>query len=143
MIKLFSLILKKINRCLTLSKQETCCQSEFGKPKTSDLFLDLANASTHTNYLIQIVKEQRPVNSAGRRSGIITAFNFAAQAFCLNCLLLQTRIRLPFRGARYYSNFPESARFFSHFSLIFFRACIQRQIYCTYSWNLSLVWCNE
>jgi hypothetical protein len=79
-----------------LSKQETCCQPEFGKPKTSDLFLDLANASTHTNYLIQIVKEQRPVNSAGRRSGIITAINFAAQVFCLNYLFSQTAQDCPF-----------------------------------------------
>jgi len=73
-----------------LSKQETCCQPEFGKPKASDLFLDLANASTHTNYLIQIVKEHllsqkkspclTMTYSAQQRSGSLAVISTSLQA---------------------------------------------------------------
>ena len=46
---------------LPLRSKKHCCWFEFRKSKldlqTPSLFLDLANASTHTNYLIQIVKE--------------------------------------------------------------------------------------
>jgi hypothetical protein len=46
------------------------------------MFLDLANASTHTNYLIQIVKEHlfSQNNSARQRSGSLAVFSTTKQA---------------------------------------------------------------
>jgi len=47
---------------------------------SSSLFFDFANASTHTNYLIQIVKELIE-DSPQQRSGSLAEFNHAEQAF--------------------------------------------------------------
>jgi hypothetical protein len=46
------------------------------------MFLDLANASTHTNYLIQIVKEHlfSQNNSARQRSGSLAVISTTRQA---------------------------------------------------------------
>jgi len=57
------------------------------------MFLDLANASTHTNYLIQIVKEHlfSQNNSARQRSGSLAVISTTKQAlFKINLSFFST-----------------------------------------------------